>query len=138
MPERSCMASLDNFPVEWAGQQAVVTLPAEIDIGNADQVSDTLLAVLNRGVAAVVADMTGTTFCACAGITALVRAHGRATANRAELRVAATAPVVLKVLALTGADYLLPVFGTVAAALAGPDVLVSSPEDEDPARAGVG
>ncbi|HEX3491504.1 MAG TPA: STAS domain-containing protein [Streptosporangiaceae bacterium] len=132
------MASLENFPIDWAGQQAVVTLPAEIDIGNADQVSDTLLAVLNRGVSMLVADMTGTTFCACAGVTALIRAHRRATANRALLRVAATAPIVLRVLELTGVDYVIPVFGTVPAALAAPSGRASRPENEDPARAGVG
>jgi len=138
MPERSCMASLENFPVYWAGQQAVVTLPAEIDICNADQVSDTLLAVLNRGVSVLVADMTGTTFCACAGITALIRAHQRATANRAQLRVVATAPTVLRLLQLTGADFVIPVFGTVTTALAAPGGQASRPENEDPARAGVG
>jgi anti-anti-sigma factor len=114
------MASLDNFPIEWAGRRAIVTLPAEIDIGNADLVRDTLLAVLNRGVGTLVADMTGTTFCGCDGVTALIRAHHRAAANHAELRVAAIAPVVLRLLALTGVDYLIPVSGTVAAALAGP------------------
>ena len=112
------MASLENFPVEWADRQAVVTLPAEIDISNAGLVSDTLLAVLNRGVAVLVADMTGTTFCACDGITALVRAYRRAAANHAELRIVVTAPIVLRLLALTGVDHLIPVHATVAAALA--------------------
>jgi len=120
------MASLENFPVLWAGSHAVVALPAEIDISNADLVSDTLLAVLNRGVGTLVADMSATTFCSCAGVTALVRAQHRASANQARLRVVAIAPIVLRVLALTGVDYLIPVFGTVAAAVA---------EDEDPAPA---
>ncbi len=132
------MASLENFPIDWAGQQAVVTLPAEIDICNADQVSDTLLAVLNRGVSMLVADMTGTTFCACAGITALIRAHQRATANRALFRVVATVPIVLRVMELTGVDYVIPVFGTVTTALAAPAGQASTPENGDPAPAGVG
>jgi len=127
------MASLENFPVHWAGPRAVVALPAEVDISNADLVSDTLLAVLNRGVGTLVADMTGTTFCACAGVTALVRAQQRAAANRAEIRVAATTPVVLRVLALTGVDRVLPVFDTVGDALAGAAERAPGPEDEDPA-----
>lgn len=127
------MASLENFPVRWAGPRAVVALPPEVDISNADLVSDTLLAVLNRGVGTLVADMTDTTFCACAGVTALVRAQQRATANRAEIRVAATTPIVLRVLALTGVDRMLPVFGTVGDALAEAAERAPGPEDEDPA-----
>jgi anti-anti-sigma factor len=129
------MASLENFSVRWAGPRAVVALPPEVDISNADLVSDTLLAVLNRGVGTLVADMTGTRFCACAGVTALVRAQQRAATNRAEIRVAATTPIVLRVLALTGADRMLPVFGTVGEALAeaGAGERTPGPEDEDPA-----
>jgi anti-sigma B factor antagonist len=127
------MASLENFSVRWAGPRAVVALPPEVDISNADLVSDTLLAVLNRGVGTLVADMTGTRFCACAGVTALVRAQQRAAANRAEIRVASTTPIVLRVLALTGVDRVLPVFGTVADALAGTGGPTPGPEDEDQA-----
>jgi anti-sigma B factor antagonist len=128
------MTSLENLPVLWAGPQAVVTLPREIDISNAGQVSDTLLGVLDRGVSALVADMTGTSFCACAGVSALARAQRCAAARQARLRVATTTPIVLRVLALTGADRLVPVFGTVADALAGPSGLAPSPEDAGDAR----
>ncbi len=125
------MTSLENFPVLWAGPQAIVTLPQEIDISNAGLISDTLLAVLNRGVSTLVADMTSTTFCACAGVGALARAQQRAAANDAGLRVATTTPIVLRVLALTGVDWVVPVFATVADALAGSGGLPRSPEDED-------
>jgi anti-sigma B factor antagonist len=135
------MTSLENFPVLWAGPQAVVTLPREIDISNAGLISDTLLAVLNRGVSTLVADMTSTTFCACAGVGALARAQQRAAANDAGLRVATTTPIVLRVLALTGVDWVVPVFPTVADALAGPGGLAGpgarplSRGDEDSAAA---
>jgi anti-sigma B factor antagonist len=129
------MSSLETFPVQWQDALAVVTLPPEIDIANADLVCDTLLAVLNRGVATLIADMTGTTFCACAGVTALVRAQQRAAANDAQLRVAVTAPVVLRLMAMTGLDRLVPVSGTVAGALAGPGGQGPRHADEDPAQA---
>ena len=67
---------------------AVVTLPAEIDMANADRVGADLQAALAPGVTAVVADMTATTFCDSRGIHALVLAHQRATACGAELRSA--------------------------------------------------
>ncbi len=38
----------------------VVTLPAEIDISNADSVGEQLCAALAPGVKTVIADMTGT------------------------------------------------------------------------------
>jgi anti-sigma B factor antagonist len=126
------MASLENFPVCWLGRQAVVRLPAEIDISNADAITDLLLAVLNQDVSVLVADMTGTTFCACAGVNALTRARLRARDNRTQLRVATAAPIVERIFALTGLDRVIPVFGTVPAALAGPlEGPAESPEDGD-------
>jgi anti-sigma B factor antagonist len=125
------LASLENFPVYRVGSRrvAVVTLPDEIDILNAEQIRDTLLAVLNRDVTTLVADMTGTTFCACAGASALVRAQQRAAANRAGLRVAVAAPLVRRVLALTGVDRLVPVYDSVADALTDAAQAPGGPED---------
>jgi len=113
------VTSLDNFPIQWADPLAVVTLPDEIDISNADQIRDTLLAVLNRDVTTLVVDMTRTTFCGCAGASAVARAHQRATANQAQVRVAITVPVVRRVFAITGVDRLVSIFDSVSAAMAG-------------------
>ena len=110
------MAYLDNFPVDWAHPVAVVTMPDEIDIANAEDVRDTLLAVLNQGVSTLIVDMTGTTFCACAGASALARAHQRARATGGQVRVVARAPIVLQLLAITGVDHLMPVFDSLSAA----------------------
>lgn len=112
------MASLENFPIQWAGPLAVVTLPGEIDISNADEVRDTLLAVLNRGVTTLVVDMTGTTFCSCAGASAVARAHQRATASQARVCVATRVPIVRRVLTITGVHRLVSIFDSVDAAAA--------------------
>jgi anti-sigma B factor antagonist len=109
----------EHCPVAWLRGAAVITLPVEIDISNADQVRDELLSLLNRGPAVLLVDMAGTTFCDSAGVNALVRAHKRATANGAELRLVVAAPGVLRVLAITGVDHLMPVYPSVAASLAG-------------------
>ncbi len=82
-------------------------LPGEIDAVNAAAVTDTLLAVLNRTGASVIADMTGTTFCGAAGIRAIVRAHIRARALGTELRVVITHPAIRRAFQLTGADGLV-------------------------------
>jgi anti-anti-sigma factor len=76
--------SCETFPVLWLDRTAVVRLPAEIDLTIADDVREALLSVLNQGAHGLVADMTATTFCDSAGISALVRAARRASAARAD------------------------------------------------------
>jgi anti-sigma B factor antagonist len=107
----------ERFPVAWLGVAAVITLPEEIDISNADQVRDELLSLLNRGPAMLIVDMAQTTFCDSAGVNALVRAHKRASANGTEIRLVVASPGVRRVLAITGVDRLICVYPTVAASL---------------------
>lgn len=105
--------SEERFPIAWFGRVAAVKLPAEIDLTIADAVREALLSVLNQGALGLIVDMTSTTFCDSAGITALVRAARRAAANGASLRLAAAAPPVLRVLSLVGIDRLIDVHPTV-------------------------
>jgi anti-sigma B factor antagonist len=118
----------ERFPVVWLSTAAVVTLPVEIDIANADRVRDDLLSILNRGPATLIVDMGGTTFCDSAGVNALVRAHKRATANGSQLRLVVSAPAVQRVLDITGVDHLMDVYPSVAASLAGAEQ--PSPDDK--------
>jgi anti-sigma B factor antagonist len=108
----------ERFPVQWSGRTAVVSLPAEIDLTIADALREALLSVLNQGAVALIADMTATTFCDSAGITTLVRAAKRAAATGAEMRLAVTAPQVLRVFTLVGIDRLIDIHPSVAAARA--------------------
>lgn len=110
--------SRELFPVQWSGRTAVVHMPADIDLTVADELREALLAVLNQGALGLIVDMTGTTFCDSAGITALVRAARRAAANGATIRLALTAPAVLRVFTLVGIDRLIDVYPSVAAARA--------------------
>jgi len=110
--------SRERQPV-WVGRAAIVTLPVEIDLANAELVRQDLLSVVVQGATRVIADMTATTFCDSAGITALVRVVQQATAHGTGLRLAARSPAVTRVLALTGVDRLIDVYPSVAAALAG-------------------
>jgi anti-sigma B factor antagonist len=106
--------------VLWIGRVAVVTLPVEIDVTNADAVREDLLSVLNQGAVLLVADMSRTTFCDSAGVSALVRTFRRAVASSSGLRLVVCTPAVHRVLSLTGVDRLVDVFPSVAACLAGP------------------
>jgi anti-anti-sigma factor len=107
-----------RFTSEWHGPVAVVTAAGEIDLTNAEGLRDALLSALNAGAVGLIADMTSTTFLDSAGITALVRAARRASATDATLRLAVTAPPVLRVLSLVGIDRLIEVYPNLADAVA--------------------
>ena len=109
----------ERLPVTWLGEAAVITLPEEIDITNSEQVREELLSLLNRGPAVLIVDMAETAFCDSAGVNALVRAHKRATANGAEIRLVVASLGVQRVLAITGVDRLISVYPSVTASLAG-------------------
>jgi anti-sigma B factor antagonist len=109
--------SEERFPTTWSGQTAVIVAAGEIDLTNAESLRDALLSALNAGAPGLIVDLTATTFLDSAGVTALVRASRRASASGAALRLAATAPAVLRVLSLVGIDQLIPVYPSVVTAL---------------------
>jgi anti-sigma B factor antagonist len=96
---------------------AVVALPAEIDMANADDVGEQLRSAFTPGVTMVVADLTLTVFCDSYGMRALVLARRCAAAHQAQLRLVVSHPSVLQVLTLAGLDRLLPVYPSLGAAL---------------------
>jgi anti-sigma B factor antagonist len=108
----------EHYPVLWIGRTAVVSLPAEIDITNADQVREDLLSVLNQGAAFLIADLSKTTFCDSAGVSALARSFRRAEASQSDMRLVVSTLAVQRVLGLTGIDRLLDIYPSVAASLA--------------------
>ncbi len=128
--------SQEPFPVLWIGQVAVVTLPAEIDVTNADTVREKLLSVLNQGAALLIADLSKTSFCDSAGVSALVRTFRRATTSAAAMRLVVGTPTVQRVLSITGVDRLLDIFPSVAASLAGPGEPSGQPGRADQAQPG--
>jgi anti-sigma B factor antagonist len=97
-----------------------VTVPAEVDVSNADQIREDLAAVLAQDASLAIIDMSTTTFCDSAGVRALVQAVRQTNASGAGLRVATSAPAVTRVLAITGVDRLIQIYPSVAAAMAGP------------------
>lgn len=105
----------------WIGQVAAVTLPAEIDVTNADTVRDELLAALNQNAILVIADMSRTNFCDSSGVSAIVQVFRRAVASGSAMRLVVSTPSVQRVLSITGVDRLLDVFPSIAASLAGPN-----------------
>jgi anti-sigma B factor antagonist len=111
--------SQERYPVLWIGQVAVVTLPAEIDVTNADTVREEFLSVLNQGAVLLIADLSKTSFCDSAGVSALVRTFRQASTSASAMRLVVSTPAVQRVLSITGVDRLVDTYPSVAASLAG-------------------
>jgi anti-sigma B factor antagonist len=108
----------NTYPVQWIGRQAVIALPEHIDVSNASQIREELLWVINRGAAALIADMTATLSCDQSGADAVMRAYQRALASGTQLRLVVTAQIVRRVFDLWGLDRLISVYPTLEAAAA--------------------
>jgi anti-anti-sigma regulatory factor len=89
-----------SFDIRWAEGLPVVAAPAEIDTANADALRDALASCLDGGNATMVVDMTA------------------ALAAGGEVRLVVGAAPVMRVLALVGADQVLPIFTELDEALA--------------------
>ena len=110
---------MENTATPARAPLTVVTFPDEIDMATAGAIGEDVAAALARGVHAVIADMTATTFCDSAGISMLIRAKKQATSHGAELRLLLPCPNVLRVLKIQGLDALLPIYFNLEEALAG-------------------
>lgn len=123
--------SAERIDVVWADQVAIAALPAEVDVMNAAQVGEALTVTLHQRPCLLIIDMTATTFCDSAGITALVRAYKMATANGGAFKLVVATAAVRRVLTLTGLISLLETFPSIAAAMG----TASLPETDAPGGA---
>jgi len=81
-PTGSPRAKVTSVP---GPQTAPVALPAEIDVSNGSLVEAALTSALTDRQTVLAADGSGTTFCDCAVITALIGAHHQTAATGAQL-----------------------------------------------------
>ncbi len=107
-----------RFPVEVVRGIPVVAAPAEIDITNATELRTALLEASAYGPGTLVVDMSRTLFCDSAALHALAGAHRRALAQGGAVLLAVTGEPVLRTLALTGLDSVIPNFSSLEEALA--------------------
>jgi anti-anti-sigma factor len=103
------------------GGRLVVALSGEVDATNAEG-SAALIATVAARVPSLIVDLTGLKFIDCAGTRALAAAARRVRQAGGGLVLAAPAPLVLRVLDLTGLMTEVPVCATVdeAAGIASP------------------
>jgi len=107
-----------SFPVTMAGGVPVVGTPEEIDITNASQFREALLAAAGRGAGIIVVDLSQAQFCDSAGLHALVAAHKRARAGRGEVRLVDVRPNLVRIFAITGLDRVISCHSDLGRALA--------------------
>jgi phosphoserine phosphatase RsbU/P len=122
-PDTSPPADTSAAPdrdVRWTGRHAIVTMPTEIDITNSSGVNDLLAAVAGQSPEVITADMTATTFCDSAGVSALARGHELAAAADSELRLALGDSPAARVIQLIGLDQIVPLYRDVPQSLATP------------------
>jgi anti-sigma B factor antagonist len=95
----------------------VVTAPEEIDITNAAGLRAALLEAAALGHGTLVVDMSATQFCDTAGLHALVAAHKQARAKGGQVRLVIGGAAVVRILAITGLDAVIPYFTSLQEAL---------------------
>ena len=128
----------NGYPVRWHGRRAVVTLPEQIDVSSSGLIREQLLAIINRGATALIADMTATISCDHSGADAVVRACRRAAASGTKVRLVVTAQIVRRVLAISGLDRLVSIYPSLEAAMAAKVPAARTPPAPDGAPPGPG
>jgi len=83
------MSPSNEFALHIVAGIPVITMPAEIDIKNADDLRVTLLSAAALGYATVVADLSATDFCDSAAMRELECGQNRAVAEGGEVRLVA-------------------------------------------------
>jgi anti-sigma B factor antagonist len=104
-----------------SSRAAVVALAGVMDMGTAAALQEALLDLVDCGSVHLVLDLSRVSFCDSMGLNALLRAHRHAHSNHGTLALCGIADPVARVLAITGADTIIPQHPTTTEALDGID-----------------
>src|SRR5256885_6145158 len=104
-----------GFRIRRLERVPVLVCPPEIDIANAGALASAL-AMAERAASTVVVDLTGTAFCDCSGLRALVPAQQRAVARGGQVRLVPRSTVI-RLLSMTGLKDMFPWHCSVADAV---------------------
>lgn len=108
-----------TVPAEAAGETyTVVALAGEVDATNAEELHGVLQTVVAERPRLVVVDLSGLTFMDSTGLRMLLRASRSLDRQGGVLALVAPQPPVARVLQLTKADQLIPVYASVPDAAA--------------------
>jgi anti-sigma B factor antagonist len=104
--------------VRRAGRVVIVVVEGECDLSRADELRDTLDAVLEAGVGGLVVDLSGVQFFDSAALGAMTVAWKKAQQLGTPLCTVVTDPVVRRPFEIVGLDRVLMVVGSLGEAFA--------------------
>lgn len=112
---------VDSFRLHTTEHEgcAVLAVAGEIDLSNAPQFREALIALVAHGHRRVVVDLSETGFLDSTGLGALVAGLKRVRAIGGEMRVVCTSPRVCKVFEITSLDRVLHLYDSLDEACTG-------------------
>ncbi|MFE7646119.1 anti-sigma factor antagonist [Streptomyces phaeoluteigriseus] len=93
---------LPQIALRVDGERVAVEIRGELDLGRAEQLEHALRAALAAAVGAVDLDLGGVTFCDCSALNVLLELHERGLRQGTPVVIRSAAPVVERLLDLTG------------------------------------
>lgn len=118
------MSNADNgssasveFPTRQPRRSVLVQLNGELDLRSVAQAEPLLLESLHGTDGDLVVDLSGLTFCDCAGLNMLIRIQKAAADRRISVRLAAPQGVVRRILEITGFGQSVATYDTVDTAV---------------------
>ena len=99
------------------GDRAVVQVGGEVDVATCPQLQAALAELVDRGFHQLIVDLEQVSFLDCAGIGVLVDARRRVQEHGGSLRLVRPAPLVRRVLEVTGMTAVFPIDGSLGMAL---------------------
>jgi anti-anti-sigma factor len=95
----------------------LVSVAGDCDTTTGQQYRAALMPQARRASRRLIVELSGVDFMDCAGVQMLLAVRAAAAARGSLLVLACPQPIVARVLSVTGADAVIPVAGSVAAAL---------------------
>lgn len=88
----------------------LVTVAGECDLNTGRQLRDVLTSEVSRGVRRLILDLSRLTFMDSTGMQVLLSIHTVLTVRGGTLALVSPQPLVARILELTGADQVIPIF----------------------------
>ena len=104
----SCPGGL-SFIIDHRGRQARLAVAGELDIATVDQLTQVAIGALRLPVDVLVLDFGGLSFCAAAGVGALIKIHRVARQTGISLVLTRVQPRVRHVLDIVGVSVVIPI-----------------------------
>ena len=105
---------MDEFTISVAAGPAytVVTLTGECDLNNGRWLRDVLTSEVSRGTRKMIVDLSSLSFMDSTGMQILLSSHTVLALRGGSMALVAPQPVVARVLELTGASEIIPVYAS--------------------------